>query len=215
MQIRFVGLAITTVVLGTATAGCGSASVTRPPSAISVTGPASVTPPTSTTPPPSLLPPYAGIRHHVCTPTAAAVIASVAKVQTGKLSTRRARANTGAAECVFASRTSGHRLEVTVAVSGAPQPFAVMERGAEEEAQYWGERRLQPAPQSVFHLGIGAFWFPAEQHLETTDAVNLITVTIVRWAGASQHQRRVLATAAARPYLGPLQPKLARGPSPT
>jgi hypothetical protein len=214
MRIRFAGLALTGAVLATAVAGCGSGS---PHPATTLTSSVSgVVSPTAAVPPPapSQLPPYAGLRHHACAPAAATAIAATAGVRTASLATRRTRANTGAAECVFTGRAGGH-LVVSVAVSGASQPYAVMERGAEEEGQYWGGRRLQPAPQPVFHLGIGAFWFPAEQHLETTDAVNLITVTVVRWPGATQRRRRALAAAAARPYLGPLRPKLARGPSPT
>ncbi len=47
----------------------------------------------------------------------------------------------------------------------------------------------------------------------TTDAVRLITAT-VSWPRASRDQKVALAVAAARPYLGRLELKLARGPSP-
>ena len=142
------------------------------------------------------------------------MVARFLGVGVGAVAMRRTRDNAGAAECVFATRARGRPLVVSVAVDGAPQAYAVMERAAEEGAQLFTAKRLSPAPQVVSHLGIGAFWFPGVQHLETTDAVNLITATIVRWPGVDDARRRALAAAAARPHLGPSQPKLARGPVP-
>jgi hypothetical protein len=160
------------------------------------------------------LSPYAAARAHVCRAAARNAIASAASVGDHALTTRRTRANTGAIECVFRTHVHGRPLVVSVSVDGSPQPFAVMERAGEEESQIWGAQRFTPAPVYLHHLGIGAWWFPAQQHLLTTDAVNLITATIVRWPGASLRRRRRLAIAAARTYLGPSQPKLARGPAP-
>jgi hypothetical protein len=99
---------------------------------------------------------------------------------------------------------------VSVSVDGSPQPYGVMERRGEEEAQLFTNKRLIPAPQAVFHLGLAAFWYPGEQQLQTTDAVNLITVSILRWTGVPQRLHRELGIALARPYLGPSRPGLIR-----
>jgi hypothetical protein len=138
------------------------------------------------------------------------VVARFAHRAAAKVGMRRGHDNSGAANCRFAAG----RLVVSVSVSGAPQPYAVMERQAEEEAQIFGGERLVPAPQYIAHEGIDAYWFPRERYVETTDAVNLITATIVRWPGVSRRRWERLAEAVARPYLGRLRPDLARGPSP-
>jgi hypothetical protein len=71
-----------------------------------------------------------------------------------------------------------------------------------------------PAPQYIMHLGIDAYWYPREQFMQTTDAVNLITAGVKHWPGASRRRRRRMSEALARRYLGKLRPKLARGPAP-
>jgi hypothetical protein len=101
-----------------------------------------------------------------------------------------------------------------VSVSSEPQPYAVLERQAEEAAQIFGSHRFEPAPQQIAHLGLDAQWFPEEDQLLTTDGVHLITSTIVSWPGVARSLWKALAAAAARPYLGRLRPDLARGPSP-
>ena len=106
------------------------------------------------------------------------------------------------------------RLRMWVSVNSEPQPYAVLERAAEEEAQMFTATRTTPAPQHVGHLGLDAYWFPEEEHLLTTDAVRLITSTIVSWPHVRNARWRAVAAAAARPYLGRSNPKLARGPAP-
>jgi hypothetical protein len=138
------------------------------------------------------------------------VVARFAHRAAAKVGMRRGHDNSGAANCRFAAGP----LVVSVSVSGAPDPYAVLERQAEEEAQIFGGKRLVPAPQYVAHEGISAYWYPREQYFKTTDAVNLVTATIVRWPGVSRRRWERLAEAVARPYLGRLRPGLARGPSP-
>ena len=127
-----------------------------------------------------------------------------------RVRTRRAVARSGAPECVFSVRS----LVVSVAVDGAPQAYAVMERGAEEQAQIFGAKRLTPAPQLILGEGAGAYWFPAEHLVMTTEGVNLITATVLRWPGVAHRRWKRLCAAAARPYLGRVAHKLLRGPAP-
>jgi hypothetical protein len=100
-------------------------------------------------------------------------------------------------------------VRLSVEVDTAPQAYAVLERTAEEAAQIFGPVRFDTAPQDITGLGIDAQWFPAQQHLMTTDGVRLITAT-VDWPSARQSRRRALAEVAARPYLGRLRPKDAK-----
>ena len=65
------------------------------------------------------------------------VVASFAHRAVGAVAMRRGHDNSGAADCRFAAG----RLVVSVSVSGAPDAYAVMMRGAEEEAQIFGAKR--------------------------------------------------------------------------
>ena len=121
------------------------------------------------------------------------------------VSTRRATARSDAPECLF--RASG--AVVSVAVSGAPDAYAVLERGAEEQAQLFGPKRFTPAPQRIAGEGVDAYWFPAEHLVMTTDGVNLITATIARLPAGDRRRAERLAAAAARPYLGRATPSAA------
>ena len=103
-------------------------------------------------------------------------------------------------------------VRVTVQDNNGPDAYAVMERTVDEAVQIWPVR-FQSPPQHLDGLGLDADWFPEEQHLMTTDAVRLITATVV-WPHGSRNQKVKLAVAAARPYLGPNEPQLARGPAP-
>ena len=120
-------------------------------------------------------------------------------------------ARSGAAECVF----SAGRVVASVSVSGAPEAYAVLERQAEEQAQIFGAKRFTPAPQLILHLGVDAYWFPAQHQVMTTEGVNLIAATIVRWPHTHVARRRALGTALARPYLGKIVKSLLRGPAPS
>jgi hypothetical protein len=120
--------------------------------------------------------------------------------------------NSSQPECFFT--VAVRRLKMWVSVSGEPQPYAVLERAAEEEAQMFTATRTTPVPQHIKHLGLDAYWFPEEEHVLATDAVHLITATIVSWPGVPKRRFKALAAAAARPYLGRANLKLARGPAP-
>jgi hypothetical protein len=153
------------------------------------------------------------VKAPVCRPAALAAVRSVLRVPSAAMHTRVTADNSNAPEC-FVSVPS-RRLRIWVSVNSEPQPYAVLERAAEEEAQMFTIPRTTPAPQRVEHLGLDAYWFPQEEHILTTDAVHLITSTIVSWPGVPKRRWKVLAAAAARPYLGRSNPKLARGPSPS
>ena len=146
----------------------------------------------------------------VCTSDGRATFAKKVGVGAEAVKETRAHARSGAAECVF----KAGRVVASVSVSGAPDAYAVMERGAEEQAQIFGAKRFTPAPQLILGEGVAAFWFPAEHLVMTTEGVNLITATIVRWPRTPARRRRALAAALARPYLGKVSKKFLRGPAP-
>ncbi len=149
----------------------------------------------------------------VCTPRARSSILGVEHLSPRALSTRAGKAGSGYPECVFTLRMRGRRVvRVTVEVSSAPQAYAVLERSVDEAVQIW-PARFQSPPQHIDGLGIDADWFPEEQHLMTTDAVRLITATVA-WPKGTHARKVALAVAAARPYLGRSELKLARGPAP-
>ncbi len=155
---------------------------------------------------PHHLSPYARARADVCSTAARGTVAHFLRVTPATVTVRRTHDNAGAPECVFGH---GHRAAVSLSVDGSPQPYGVLERRGEEQAQVLSTRRLQPAPIVILHLGLAAFWFPADQQLQTTDAVNLVTVSILHSPGASQRRRRTFSIALARRFLGPAQPSLA------
>jgi hypothetical protein len=123
--------------------------------------------------------------------------------------TRHGVANSGAPECIFRAGS----LIVSVSVDWTPQAYAVMERQAIEDAQYWGGKRLTPVPQFIKGEGAGAYWFPGINELMTTDGVDLITATLVRWPHVRYARWARLGTAVTRPYLGRTAATL-RGPAP-
>ncbi len=128
-------------------------------------------------------------------------------------SLRASVANSDYPQCSFRARLRGRVVTVTAEVDTETSAYAVLERTIVEAAQVFTPQRLSPAPQHVDGLGLDASWFPEEQHLMTTDAVRLIIVTI-DWPKASTARKVALAVAVARPYLGHLEPQLARGPAP-
>jgi hypothetical protein len=156
--------------------------------------------------------PHVAAKPPVCRPAALAAVEADLRVPTSAVHTRVTTDNSNAPEC-FVS-VPARRLKMWVSVNSEPQPYAVLERAAEEEAQMFTATRTTPAPQHIEHLGLDAYWFPEENHLLTTDAVHLITSTIVSWPRVPKRRWKSLASAAARPYLGRSDPKLARGPSP-
>jgi hypothetical protein len=106
------------------------------------------------------------------------------------------------------------RVVASVSVSGAPDAYAVMERGAIEQAQIFGGTRFTAAPQLILGEGVGAYWFPPEHLVMATEGVNLVTATIVRWPHTPRSRHRALAVALSRPYLGRVSKKFLRGPAP-
>ena len=150
-------------------------------------------------------------RTNVCTTAGRAAFATTVGVAPTKVKERRTQARSGASECVF----SAGDVVASVSVSGAPEAYAVLERQAEEQAQIFGPKRFTPAPQLILHLGVDAYWFPAQHQVMTTEGVNLITATIVRWPHTRVARRRALGAALARPYLGRIDRKLLRGPAPS
>jgi hypothetical protein len=149
----------------------------------------------------------------VCTAKARTAILRVEHIPAGELSTRQAKASSGYPECVFTLRMSRRRpVRLIVEDDNGPDAYAVLERTVDEAVQIWPVRFQRP-PQHIDGLGIDADWFPQEQHLMTTDAVHLITATVI-WSHGTRDQKVALAVAAARPYLGRNELKLARGPAP-
>jgi hypothetical protein len=138
------------------------------------------------------------------------VLASYAHVPLTKVAMTRGHDSSGAANCTFRAGS----LVAAVSVNGAPDAYAVMERKAEEETQIFGTKRLVPAPEYIQHMGIVAYWYPREQYVQTTDAVNIITAKVVSWPGVSRRRWKRMTEALAKRYLGPLRPNLAHGPSP-
>lgn len=133
-------------------------------------------------------------------------------VDPGAIRTRVTTDNSNQPECSL--DVPRRRLRMWVSVSSEPQPYAVLERAAIEEEQVFSPTRTTAVPQPIARLGLAAYWFPQEEHVLATDAVHLITATIVTWPDVSRSRWRMLAAAVARPYLGHPQPKLARGPAP-
>jgi hypothetical protein len=148
-----------------------------------------------------------------------AAVARFLGVGEGAVVTRAIASNSAAApQCNFTVHARPRKVVLWVSVDSSPQPYAVLERAAVENAQNFANEPAAhfPMPQRVTHLGLDAYWFPgpAAAHLLTTDAVELITATIIRWPGAPRRRWSMLAAAVARPYLRRSQPKLARGPAP-
>jgi hypothetical protein len=149
-------------------------------------------------------------RTDACTKEGRAVFARKLGVAVETVRERRTVERSGAAGCVF----SAGPVVASVSVSGAPDAYAVLERQAVEQAQIFGAKRFTPAPQLITGLGADAYWFPAQHQVMTTEGVNLISVTLMRWPHTRVARRRALGEALARPYLGKIDKKLLRGPAP-
>jgi hypothetical protein len=111
-------------------------------------------------------------------------------------------ASNGAEGCRF--HTEG--MSATVMLDSAPQAYERMEREQVEFWQNveWSHKTARAAPRPVGHLGIGAFWFPVQSRLLTTDGVRLVTVK-VRAPSSGPSERKSAAARLARTYLGPPQ----------
>jgi hypothetical protein len=198
-------VALSAVVVAATASGCGGASPRSVSSSSSDSR--STTASASTTAAASGVPTVATI----CTAKGRAAIEGSLKA--ASIVTHGSVADSDYPQCLFTARLhSGGVVRVTVEVDVEPQAYAVLERTIEEASQIFPQR-LFAAPQQVPHLGIDAAWFPPQQHLMTTDAVRVITVTI-GWGKTPRVRKVALAVAAARAYLGRSQPKLAGDPAP-
>lgn len=118
--------------------------------------------------------------------------------------------NTADPVCTYATRTpGGKRVSLNADVYSGPQPYFVLERTIVEASQPFTPKRLSPAPQTVFGLGLEASWFPNRDQLMSTDGLKLITVAVA-WPRAKLSREVAVATAISRPYLKKLAPKQAR-----
>ncbi len=118
--------------------------------------------------------------------------------------------NNGAPEC----RLAAPGVRVIVNVDSSPQPYARLERAIVEDGQQFGTKRTFTPPQTVPHLGLDASWFPDLDQLLTSDGHVLLTID-VHSPSIAAADRRDLATALARIYLGTSDPALAKGPAPS
>ena len=122
--------------------------------------------------------------------------------------------NNGAPECHFGTTAAGKRVTVIVNIDSSPQPYARLERAIVEDGQQFGTKRTFTPPRTVPHLGLDASWFPDLDQLLTSDGHVLLTVD-VHSPSISVADRRDLATALARVYLGASDAAVAKGPAPS
>ena len=101
---------------------------------------------------------------------------------------------------------SGGNPDAIVELDSAPQAYVRMER---EQVEYWqnvewSHRAARAAPRPVGHLGLGAYWFPAQGRLLSTDGVRMVTVKV--HSPSASAERKSLAVRLSRVYLGPPHP---------
>jgi hypothetical protein len=142
------------------------------------------------------------------------VVALGTRVQPSAVSASKTTGNNGAPECHFVATAAGTRVTVIVNVDSSPQPYARLERAIVEAGQQFGTKRTFTPPQTVPHLGLDASWFPDLDQLLTSDGHVLLTID-VHSPSITAADRRDLATALARVYLGIADPALAKGPAPS
>jgi len=145
----------------------------------------------------------------ICTDKGRVAVAGMLGISQGSVSPSAAVGNNGEPECHFTADVGNRRIRVVVNVDTSPQPYARLERTIVEDGQQFGLVRGFAAPVTVPKLGLDAAWVPDADQVITTDGNALITATVA-WGGARQAQRRALATAAARAYLGKLNRKAAQ-----
>jgi hypothetical protein len=142
----------------------------------------------------------------VCKPVATAIFGAAVHVSAGHVAAKVSMGNNGMPQCGL----EAGKVVALVNVDNGPQPYARLERTAEEASQPFTQQRLSPSPIDLKGLGLDADWFPEEQQLMTTDGNVLLTVTIT-WPRAKQAKEIALAKRLARPYLGKLNGKGAHG----
>ncbi len=150
----------------------------------------------------------------VCRAAGRTVVALATHVQLSAVAASKTSGNNGAPECHFVATAAGKRLTVIVNVDSSPQPYARLERAIVENGQQFGTKRTFTPPQTVPHLGLDASWFPDLDQLLTSDGHVLITID-VHSPSLTVADRKDLAAALARIYLGTSDPALAKGPAPS
>lgn len=137
----------------------------------------------------------------LCLPKAEVALSRAVGVHVSQLTNSPGMGDNAEPQCTFKVRlTDRRRMSVVANLDSGPQPYFRLERTAVEATQQFSATRNIAAPQTIKGLGMDADWYPAEQQLQTTDGVRLITVTVT-WHGVPQGRRRALAVAVARPYL--------------
>jgi hypothetical protein len=137
----------------------------------------------------------------LCLPKAEVALSRFVGVHASEITNSPGKGDNAEPQCTLKVRlTDGRRMSVVANLDSSPQPYFRLERTAVEATQQFSVTRNVAAPQTIKGLGKDADWYPAEQQLQTTDGVRLITVTVT-WHGVSQGRRRALAVAVARPYL--------------
>lgn len=145
----------------------------------------------------------------VCTPKGRAAVTQFFGAGLASLATHVGIASSGSPTCYYEIRLShGAPVMLSVQVDRTVEAYFLLERAITELQQVFAPTRLEPAPETVPHLGLDASWFPAEHYVMTTDGNTLITAT-VDWRSVPTRRKRALATAAARAYLGRLDWKAA------
>jgi hypothetical protein len=137
-----------------------------------------------------------------------AAVARFLGVGEAAVSARVTTSSQATPECDLRVPLSGGRtVVVATTLDSSAQPYTRLERTVVEDSQQFSSAPLA-MPQNITHLGLDADWFPQPGQLMTTDGRRLVTVT-VDWKAASGRRRRELAEAAARRFLGPLDPQAA------
>jgi hypothetical protein len=139
-------------------------------------------------------------RAHLAPPCSARARRTLARY--GSVQATRYTAPSGDRGCHLEVRGGGP--DVIVELDSAPQAYVRMER---EQVEYWqnvewSDKPARAAPRPVGHLGLGAYWFPLEGRLLSTDGVRIVSVK-VRSGIASPSARKSLAVRLNRSYLGP------------
>ena len=99
-----------------------------------------------------------------------------------------------------ACRYAAGRTRISIAVDSAPQAFRRWSNSQVERWQVavgWSHTPSQ-APRVVSHVGAGAFWVSGPRELVATDRRRIVTVRVVRAAGAPP---RALAVGVAKAAL--------------
>ncbi len=146
----------------------------------------------------------------ICRRAAGTLVALADHVAAARVSSAAQTGNNGAPQC----RLVAPGMRVVVNADSSPQPYARLERAIVEAGQQFGTKRTFTPPRTVPHLGLDASWLPDLDELLTSDGHILLSVTVYA-PTTTDADRRDLATALARTYLGAPDAALARGPAPS